>query len=181
MSDHQPRVTTADGKRQFACYPAAVLAFIVNEEEKILLLAHPKRKGGWEVINGALEAGETVVDGALREVREEAGLDIRVRPLGTVHVNTFRYDDNAPYMLSLSYLMAYAGGAIQPGDDMRGSEFRWWSVDEIMADDFKLLAPPDMKWIPRRAVELYRLWKDQAPELQADMRVTKSKYAVQED
>ena len=47
----------------------SVLAFVVNEKEEILLLAHPKREGGWEVVNGALEAGETVLEGALRETK----------------------------------------------------------------------------------------------------------------
>ncbi len=32
----QPYITTADGKRKFACSAVAVLVFIVNEEEKIL-------------------------------------------------------------------------------------------------------------------------------------------------
>lgn len=98
-----------------------VLAFIVNEAEEILLLAHPERKGAWEVVNGLLESGETILAGALREIREEAGPGLRVRPLGTVHAYTFHYDENVPYMVGLCYLMAYGGGNVEPGDDMYGS------------------------------------------------------------
>ena len=180
MDPSQPIVATVDGKRQFPCYPAAVLVFIVNAEEKILVLAHPKRKGGWEVVNGGMEANETVVEAARREVREEAGTEIRARPLGAFHTTMFRYDEAVPYMFSISYLMAHESGAVVPGDDMRGSAIGWWSVEEILAEDFKLLVPPDMKWQMQRAIECYRLWKDQMPELQEDMRVTKSKYAIQE-
>ena len=56
----QPIITSAKG-REFACFPGAVLAFIVNEQEEILMLAHPARKGYWEVINGAMDAGQTVL------------------------------------------------------------------------------------------------------------------------
>ena len=180
MPPSQPLVSTLDGQRQFPCYPAAVLVFIVNAEEKILLLAHPKRHGGWEVVNGGLEANETVIEAARREVREEAGPEIRARPLGVFHTTMFRYDEAVPYMFSVSYLMAYESGAVVPGDDMRGSRSGWWAMDEIRAEDFKLLVPPDMKWQMQRALECYRLWKEQTPELQADISVTKSKYAIEE-
>lgn len=47
---------------------------------------------------------------ALREVREEAGPDLRVRPLGVVHASTFAYDDRVRRMISVVYLMAHEGG-----------------------------------------------------------------------
>ena len=34
---------------------------------------------GWWLAGGALEAGETFQDGALREVREEAGIDVELK------------------------------------------------------------------------------------------------------
>jgi len=171
MLEQQPYITTADGKRKFACSPVAILVFIVNEREELLLLAHPKRGGSWEVVNGALEARETIVEGALRETREEAGDQVRVRPLGTVHISTFHYDENVRYMLSLSYLMAYEGGDIQPGDDMTGSQYKWWSLDDLADESIKLLVPPDGKWLMERAVELYRMWKGKEPELQPELVV----------
>jgi 8-oxo-dGTP pyrophosphatase MutT (NUDIX family) len=160
-----PVVSSSKGKRRFACFPVAILAFVVNDAEELLLLAHPDRGGAWEVINGALEAGETVLEGALRETREEAGPDVQVRPLGTAHVSSFHYDDQVRYMISLSYLLAYEGGTVHPGDDMAGSEFAWWGLDDLMRDDVELLVPPE-KWVAARAVELYRLWRDSSEELQ---------------
>ena len=82
----------------------------------------------------------------------------RVRPLGTVHVSAFHYDERVRYMLSVAFLLAYEGGEIQPGDDMAGSEFRWWSLDEIASEDVELIIPPGGKWLLARAVDLYRLW-----------------------
>jgi ADP-ribose pyrophosphatase YjhB (NUDIX family) len=138
----------------------------VNEEEKLLLLSPPDLKGKWGVISGALEAEETILEAVLRETREELGPDIRVRPLGTVHAYTFRCDDNIQYMIDLCYLMAYEGGQVQPGDDMRGSKFRWWSLEELEDESIQIIVPRGQRWLMGRAVELYRLWKDQEVDLQ---------------
>ncbi len=169
----QPTIQTVDGKRNFACSPAAVIGFIVNENEEILFLSSPKRPGWWENVNGALDAGESVLEGVLREIREEAGSEIRVRPLGTLHVSSYHYDDNARYMLSLSYLLAYEGGEVIPGDDMVGSEFRWLSFEEITGGDYQLLPPSNQPWLIYRAIELYRLWRD-LPEDYPPVRLQRS-------
>jgi 8-oxo-dGTP diphosphatase len=169
LDGYQPHIMTADGRRQFACSPVAILVFIVNEREEVLLLSHPKRRDGWEVVNGALEAGETLLEGALRETREEAGEGVRVRPLGTVHVSSFHYDEKVAYMLSLGYLMAYEGGAVEPGSDMAGSLYRWWSVGELEEKGVRLIVPPGQMWLIKRAVELYRLWREREVELQPEL------------
>ena len=161
----QPSIATSRGRR-FTCFPAAILVFIINEKEEFLLLAHPKRGGGWEMVNGGLEAGETVLEGALREAREEAGPEVRLRPLGTIHVSSFHYDEQVQYMLSISYLMAYEGGKVEPGDDMHGSQYRWWRLDELVDGSADVIVPPNPYWLFTRAVELYRLWKDQDRPLQ---------------
>ena len=135
------------------------MAFILNEKEEILLMAHPEQHGGWQVVNGAMEAGETVLEAVLRETQEEAGSDLKVRPLGTVHISTFHYDERVRYMLSIAYLLAYEGGEIQPGDDMQGSAHRWWSLEELASPEVEVIIPPGGKWLMGRAIDLYRLWK----------------------
>lgn len=158
MSTNQPVIVSQKG-RPFAASAIALQAIIVNEQEQILLLNSPARSQGWQVISGGLEAGETILDGIQREVAEEAGPDVRVRPLGTVHAQTFHYDENVRYMVGIYYLMAYEGGTIVPGDDMAGSACRWWSLDEL--DDASLHRHPTfIPWMLRRAIDLYRLWKD---------------------
>ena len=79
MRDNLPHIMTADGRRRFACSPVAILVFVVNEREKVRLLSHPERQGGWQVVNGALEAGEAQLAGALRKTREVAGAGVRYR------------------------------------------------------------------------------------------------------
>jgi len=69
--------------------------------------------------------------------------------------------DGTVAMLSVAYLLAFEGGEIQPGDDMEGSEYRWWSLDEMASEDVELIIPPDEIWLLARAVDLYRLWKQE--------------------
>ncbi len=153
----------------------------MNEREELLLLSHPRRPGCWEVVNGALEAAETLLDGVLREVREELGAAVRVRPLGVVHAYTFAYDAYAPYMLSLCYLLAYEGGRVVPGDDMAGSQYRWWTLAQVAAEAPRLIVPGDQTWLLARAIELYRLWHTSSVELQPPLDpAARNKYALQQ-
>jgi 8-oxo-dGTP diphosphatase len=161
MPVQQPILTDPDG-RPFACFPTVVLVFIVDDG-KLLLLSDPERLGRWQVIKGAIEAGESILDGALREVREEAGPEVRVRPLGTVHAQTL-WRDGMPYVV-VHYLMAYEGGEIQPGDDMLGSQVRWWdpTFPPGLEDPPSIRCP---RWLVERAVELARLWDGRTVDLQ---------------
>ncbi len=159
-----------ENERSFAAFAVAVQAIIVNDQEQILLLSSSRRgrDGIWQIISGGLEAEETVLEGTLREVREEAGPQVRVRPLGLVHAQTFSYDSRVPYMIGTYYLLAYEGGQVEPGDDMVGSRWRWWGLEDLNGVPTHASTHP---WMLHRAVDLYRLWRDD-PErpLQPDLR-----------
>src|SRR6266511_4411144 len=133
MPTQQPFMTNAQGTRRFACSAVAVQAIILKADERLLLLSSPTRNrpGEWQIISGGLEAAETVLDGVLRELREEAGPQMQVRPLGVVHAQTLHFDAQVPYMIGIYHLLAYEGGRVQPGDDMRDAQYRWWSIDEL--------------------------------------------------
>jgi ADP-ribose pyrophosphatase YjhB (NUDIX family) len=128
----QPILVGANGRR-FAGFAAAVLVFIIDADRRVLLLRGPGRGRGGEIVNGGLEAGETLLDGVVREVAEEAGPDVRIRVLGTVHAMTWHYDEQIPHMISTFFVAEYLGGPIEPGDDMVGSEVRWATLEEVRA------------------------------------------------
>jgi hypothetical protein len=74
MATSRPYVTSEGPRfRRFAAFPVAVQAILVNSDERFLLLFNPVGDQGWQVVSGALEAGETLLEGTLREVREELG------------------------------------------------------------------------------------------------------------
>jgi 8-oxo-dGTP pyrophosphatase MutT (NUDIX family) len=159
MPAGQPPVISSSGGRAFATHPAAVVVAIVNAREELLLLESPRRPGWWEPVNGAVDAGETLVEAALREVREEAGPDLRVRPLGVVHASTFAYDALVTHVISVTFLMAHEAGQAVPGDDMHGSHVRWATVQEIESEQLCLVPPLDQLWLRQRTIDLYRLWQ----------------------
>jgi len=51
-------------------------AIVMNEHGEILLIKGPRR--GWEMPGGMVEEGEAVKDAAIRETREECGLEIEI-------------------------------------------------------------------------------------------------------
>ena len=54
--------------------PVSVLVLIYGTDGRILLLERADRPGFWQSVTGSLEAGETPLQAALREVGEETGL-----------------------------------------------------------------------------------------------------------
>ena len=159
MPAGRPPTISSSGGRAFATHPAAVVVAIVNAREELLLLESPRRPGWWEPVNGAVEAAETLLEAALREVREEAGADLRVRPLGVVQASTFAYDALVTHMHSVTFLMAHVAGEALPGDDMEESRVRWATTHEIDSELLRLVPPLDQPWLRQRTIELYRLWQ----------------------
>ncbi|PZE19001.1 NUDIX hydrolase [Paenibacillus xerothermodurans] len=49
---------------------------VLNERDEILLIKGPSR--GWEMPGGVVEQGESLKDAAVRETKEESGIDIEV-------------------------------------------------------------------------------------------------------
>ncbi|MFS0788174.1 NUDIX hydrolase [Shouchella sp. 1P09AA] len=49
---------------------------ILNEKNDILLIKGPKR--GWEFPGGQVEEGESLIHAAIRETKEETGLDVEI-------------------------------------------------------------------------------------------------------
>lgn len=164
-SDPQPTVRSLDGRREFACFPAAILGFLINDRDEILLLSHPSRKGSWEVVNGAVEAGESPREALLRETREEAGPAVRIKPVAAFHVYQYRFDARVSSMFSIAYCATYLDGDVAPGHDMAMSDHRWAPLEEIEGGSLSLLVP-SQPWLFRRAVTVHRLFKDEVVELE---------------
>ncbi len=160
-----PTLKSADGRREFSCFPAAILGFIFNDAGEVLLLCHPDTPERWQVINGAIEVGESPVAALFRETAEEAGSAIRIRPVACVHTFLFRYDVQVRAMLSIAYAATYLGGDVVPGSDMAGSAFRWVGLSEIESGTVRPIVPMQL-WLFRRAAAIHSLLKDSHVELE---------------
>jgi len=51
-------------------------AIVLNDNREILLIRGPQR--GWEMPGGVVEEGETLAEAAIRETKEESGVDIEI-------------------------------------------------------------------------------------------------------
>ncbi|MFH1745526.1 MAG: NUDIX domain-containing protein [Planctomycetota bacterium] len=91
-------------------------AVVLNEQREVLLVKRRREphKGMWCLPMGFAEVGETVVEAALRELREEAGIEGHVvRLLDADSLDDPHYGE----LLIVSFEVEKTGGAEQAGDD----------------------------------------------------------------
>jgi len=107
----------------------AVGTILQNEEHHILLLkrAIEPGYGKWVFPGGYVDRGEQVPVAAIREAREEAGLDIRIDRL----LNVYSYPGRAPVIIV--YVASIMGGTVAIDDE--SSEARFFPPDTIPWDE----------------------------------------------
>lgn len=63
-------------------------AIVLNDQNELLLIKGPRR--GWEMPGGQVEEGESLKDAAIRETKEESGIDIEITKFCGVFQNVER-------------------------------------------------------------------------------------------
>lgn len=107
----------------------ATSSVIITDGEKILLSkrAIEPKKGMWDIIGGFQRYGEHPHAAAIREVKEETGLDVEV----TGYVGSFMdvYGPDKEATLNMCFTVNVVGGVMTPQDDVE--ELRWFSLEDI--------------------------------------------------
>ena len=72
--------------REYPSHPRVGVAAVVLRDNQVLLVQRGRDpgKGSWGLPGGMLELGETLAEGARREVMEECGVEIEIGPLVAV-------------------------------------------------------------------------------------------------
>ena len=123
----------ASDNRHYPDRPVVGIGVVVWRDDKILLIkrGNPPRAGEWGLPGGMQKLGETIMEAALREVREETGLD--VSPLGIVTALDGITRDKAgkvEYHYTIIDVAAHSPeGKAKAGDD--ATEVRWVTLDEV--------------------------------------------------
>lgn len=121
--------------REYPIAPVAAVGGVVLDGDRVLLVrrALPPRQGEWSLPGGRLELGESLADGAAREVREETGLEVAVGPVVEVFDRVHRDDAGGIrfHFVIVDFLCRVTGGTLAAGDD--AAEARWATRDEVAA------------------------------------------------
>lgn len=92
----------------------------------------PPRIGFWSFPCGYVEYDETIQQAAIRETREECGLEVEIAPAGMIGCYSYAADAQAPLGLVITAFHAeVVGGELQAGDD---------------AEDVRLVEPNAVPW-----------------------------------
>ena len=122
---------------------------IVDPRDRVLLLRYRLRDGRevWIPPGGGVEEGETVEEAGRREVREECAIALD-GPLSLAWMRTTHYFQRD---VLESCFLARLGetpevvAEPEPGAPAELLEFRWWTADEMAADDSSVeFTPPDI-------------------------------------
>lgn len=103
--------------------PAIIVA--IRKDDKLLLLKNKKFPGKmYSVLAGFVEAGESLEDCLIREVYEEAGIQVK----------NIRYHSSQswpfPDSLMVGFSAEWAGGELRPDDD-EIADARWFSLEDL--------------------------------------------------
>jgi NAD+ diphosphatase len=103
--------------------PAAIV--LVEKEDRILLARSPGfPRGLYSVLAGFVEPGESIEETVVREVREEAGIEVR----------NVQYFGSQPWpfpnSLMIGFTADYVGGELTP-DPGEIADAGWYTVDEL--------------------------------------------------
>lgn len=122
-------------KREYPDCPRVGVGAIVMKEGRVLLVkrAAAPNKGLWAIPGGSLELGETLREGARREIREETGIEVRVKD-PVYAFDYFERDQEGRirfHFVIVDLLADYVRGELKAADD--ALEARWLLPEELDA------------------------------------------------
>jgi len=111
--------------------PVPAAGVLLVEEGRVLLVRrkYDPRAGAWCIPAGFMESGETPEETAVRELREETGLQAALTALFGVYAG---FDDPRVRAVLVLYTATRAGGELEAGDD--ALEADWFPLDALPPD-----------------------------------------------
>jgi ADP-ribose pyrophosphatase YjhB (NUDIX family) len=115
----------------------AVTVFVLDERDRVLLIRRTDN-GLWAIPGGAQDVGEYLSETAVRETREESGIEVEVTGVVGIYSNpnhVMAYTDGeVRQQFSICFRGAYLGGEPTPSDE--SSQVRW--VPRVELDDLPI-------------------------------------------
>jgi 8-oxo-dGTP pyrophosphatase MutT (NUDIX family) len=110
-------------------------AVIVDDDGKVLLVQHTYGRLNWELPGGGAEANESAAETAVREVREETGLQVSVERLTGIY---YEPDSDMHHFVFICRRLDESE-TLRP-DRIEISECRYWAPDALprLMSDFTI-------------------------------------------
>jgi 8-oxo-dGTP diphosphatase len=110
--------------------PVPAVGVVCLRGDQVLMIRRgtPPRQGEWSLPGGRIEAGERMVDAALRELLEETGVTAEI--VGLLDVVDGVYPEIDRHYVLIDYLARWVAGDPVAGDD--ADEARFMPFDEAM-------------------------------------------------
>ncbi|KAF9972069.1 Nudix (Nucleoside diphosphate linked moiety X)-type motif 1 [Actinomortierella ambigua] len=121
------------------------LVLVLDKEQRRILLGYKKRGFGahlWNGFGGKVEPGETVKQGAARELQEEAGLTVKDEDLVKAGLLLFVFENDPVGLEVHVYMTEKYSGEPAECDEMRP---QWFSFDDI---PYNSMWEDDRLWLP---------------------------------
>ncbi len=118
--------------------PKVAVGTIISDDQRRIVLVRRAIEPGygkWVFPGGYVDRGEIVHEAAIREAREEAGIEIRLDRL----LNVYSYAEHAPVIIV--YAATMTGGCLACDDE--GLEARMFSAAEIPWDELAFRSTRD--------------------------------------
>lgn len=94
---------------------------VVADEEGRILLARRRDNDLWTIPGGAMDPGESIAETAVRETKEETGLDVEVMSLVGIYSNPHHVVEYADGEIRQQFSVCFAcratGGDLSPSDE----------------------------------------------------------------
>ncbi len=150
----------------------STLCLLIKDNQ--ILLAMKKRGfgvGKWNGVGGKVEFGEKITDAAVREAKEEIGVDLK--NIEKVGVFKFKFTDKPEWNQMVTLFVAKEwDGEPAESDEMAP---KWFLHDEI---PYKKMWPDDAHWMPHvlkgSKVEANFIFEDEYKILEHDVKVLDS-------
>jgi ADP-ribose pyrophosphatase YjhB (NUDIX family) len=123
-------------KREFPEMPIAAAAAVIVREGKIFIIKRrfPPNEKKWSIPGGVIEIGEPVREAAVREVREETGLDVRIDGIVDVVDNIIYEGERVKYhFINCDFQATYLSGEVTTNEEV--SDFAWMEEGDLEGYD----------------------------------------------
>jgi ADP-ribose pyrophosphatase YjhB (NUDIX family) len=132
MPAHIKRLRAAIGHDLLLLPSVSVLP--VDQAGRVLLVRHTGHDDGWAVLGGAVEMGESPAQAAIRETREEIGVEVRLTRLldvlgGPDYEVRYPNGDRAAYVTAV-YQAEITGGSLA-ADGAEVCQVAWFATAEL--------------------------------------------------